>query len=284
LKSLIQYRLFQKNNKDSTISAIYPNDKNVENPQQMLQLLALLSEASPAQLSAAIPYQLQNFLQSKEAFALPFLAIGWTEAALQLHALEKFPDQFPSWIAESVTRAIAQNRNSQSALEFALNQKSSPVLSLLIAETALAADEKHIAFNTLKEIYTRNDESGRRAALILGQFLLDHDNISDAKKALLAQPALANDTTAGEILARIAIQEGDLKKAYILYLGIEKNSSEAKSFLARKAFSEKEWSRARELTVALLKEHPENPLLTDNLQKIIAEEKKTQKPKNQFKS
>lgn len=274
LKTLLTYRISQRAAPTNALSSIYPRDGNVESPKQLLQLLANLSEAPSEQLPSAIPHQMQDYLLSKEAFTMPFLAIGWTETAIQLHAFEKLPDTFPSWIAESLTLALAQNRNSKTALNFALAQKATPSLSLLIAELALEADEKQIAFNSLKEIYTKNDESGKRAALILSQFLVEHDNLQDAKKAILAQPALANDVTAREILARIAVQEGDLKKAFSLYLGLEKESSEAKSFLARKAFAEKEWTRARQLTEALLKEHPENETLTNNLQMIIAEEKR----------
>lgn len=273
LKTLLSYRILQKTNPSPALSSVFPRDGDVENPQQLLQLLSRLSEIPSEQLPAAIPLHLQDFLLSKEAFSIPFLAIGWTEAGIQLHALEKIPDSFPSWIAEAITKAINQNRNSKAALAFALFQKPSSSLSLLIAKIALQTDEKQIAFNSLKQIYTKNDESGRLAALILGQFLVAHDNLTDAKKALLSQPSLAKDIAARELLARIALQEGDLKKAYLLYLELEKESAEAKSFLARKAFMDKEWTRARELTESLLKELPENPQLTDNLQKIIAEEK-----------
>lgn len=273
LKALINYRLSQKNASSNALASQFPRDGNIETPQQLLQLLSNISEIPADELPSAIPHQLQDYLLSKEAFSMPFLAVGWTEAAIQLHALEKFPDSFPNWISESFTKALNQNRDSKTALNFALAQQPNSALSLLIAELALASNEKQLAFNVLKEIYTVNDESGRRAALILSQFLIEHDNLSDAKKALLAQPNLARDVTARELLARIAVQEGDFKKANAIYLELEKNSSEAKSFLARKAFVDREWTRARQLTEALLKDYPENPILTDNLHRIIAEEK-----------
>lgn len=274
LTTLLNYRLSQKNDSDRALSALFPSEGNVGNPQQLLQLLAKLSEISREQLSSAIPYQLRELLVSKIAFAIPFLAAGWSEAAIQLHAIERLPNTFPGWVAESITQAIHQNRDSKTALSFAQDQPSTSSLSLLIAKLALEANEKQIAFNALKEIYTKNDESGQRAALILGRFLMEHDNLTDAKKAILAQPSLANDAAAKEILARIAVEEGDLAKAYTLYLELEKQSLEAKSFLASKAFADGEWKRARELTEALLKEHPNNPTLTDNLKKIVTEEKR----------
>lgn len=273
LRTLIRFRLMQNNEKNK-VFASFQGEKNIDTPEQFLQLLANMSEISTEQLPFAIPLYLQDILLSQEAFSIPFLAVGWTEAAIQLQVPENIPETFPSWIPESITKAINQNRSSQDALAFALNQKSTPSLSLLIAEIAMNSDEPKLAFNKLKELYTRNDVTGRRAALLLGQFLLEQENLGDAKKALLAQPFLANDVKAREILARIALQEGNLKKASMIYSELEKDSSEAKSFLARKAFTEKEWSKARELTEALLKEHPKNAILAGNLQKIIAEEKR----------
>lgn len=272
LKTLIQYRLAYHNGKKGPLVAVSPLNGKIDNPEQLLLLLANLSDSNPDQLPSAIPYHIQDYLLSKEAFAIPFLSIGWTEAALQLHTLEKFPDSFPVWIAEAMTQALKQNRDPKAALSFALAQKNSPSLSLLAAEIALKAGEEQIAFNTLKTLYTQKNESGRKAALLLGQFLMEHDNPLDAKKALQAQPSLEKEIAAQELLARIALQEKDLRKANEIYLRIENNSSEAKSFLARKAFADKEWTRARKLTEALLKEYPDNPLLSENLKKIIAEE------------
>ena len=202
------------------------------------------------------------------------MAAGWNEAAIQLHAVKDFPSTFPSWLAVSFAEALNQNRDAEVALGFASAQKPSSALSLLIAELALANKDKQKAFEVLKGIYTTNDTSGRKAALMLGQFLMEHDNPQDAKKALLAQPALADDAAAKELLARIAVQEGDIEKAAELYSTLETQSSEAKSFLARKAYADKDWTRARKLTEALLLEFPDNPTLQDNLKKIALEEKK----------
>jgi predicted Zn-dependent protease len=272
LRALLNYRLLNKEN--PTLSSIFPAEDSIENPRQLLKLLANLSDTERDQLPSAIPYQLQSFLLSKEAFVIPFLAEEWNEAAIQLHFLTKYPDDFPIWISSAMATALDQNRDSKTALSFAMAQNPSSSLTLLIAEIALAQQEKQIAFNALKQIYTSNDENGKKAALILAQFLLDHENLTDAKKALLAQPSLSNNIKAREILARIALQEGNAIKATQIYTSIEKHSSEAKSYLAHKAFIEREWPRARELTEELLKDHPENPILAENFKRIVAEEKK----------
>ena len=274
LKALLHYRLFQKENGSQTLASLLPLNGNAETPMQLLQLLAALSETPPEQLHSAIPYQLHDFLLGEEAFVIPFLAIEWTEAALQLHRLKKIPENYPQWVAVSLAKAIKQNRDSKTALSFALEQPTSNALSLVLAELALETGEERLAFDTLKEIYTKNDESGKRAALILGQFLAEHNNPEDAKKALTAQPSLAEEPAAKEILARIALQQGDQNGAHSLYMQIEKESSEAKSFLAKKAFADKDWTKARILTESLLKNYPGNPQLEENLTRIKVEEQK----------
>lgn len=272
LITLLNFRLYQNEGGNRSLSFLLPQDGNVETPAQLLQLLAGLSETPPEQLASAIPYQLHDLLLNQEAFVVPFLAMGWNEAALQLHTMKQIPEHYPQWVALSLAKAISQNRDSKTALIFAQEQPPSSPLSLTLAELALEAGEERLAFETLKEIYTKNDESGKRAALILGQFLAEHHNPADAKKALAAQPSLAEEPAAKEILARIAIQQGDLNSAHALYLQIEKESSEAKSFLAQKAFADKDWTKARILTESLLKNHPGNPGLEENLMKIKAEE------------
>lgn len=276
LKSLITYRTTQRENDDQTILSIYPKEGAIESPQQLNEMLANLSD-NPQEQAAAIPYHLKEFLLSKEAFVIPFMAAGWNEAAIELHAMETLPKTFPSWVALAIAETIKENRGIATALAFTLAQDPSPALALLSAEMALEIDDKQTAFNSLKQIYTVNDNNGRKAALLLGQFLLDHNNPKDAKKALLTHPTLANEVATKEILARIAIQEGDVKKAYTIYLDLENDSSEAKSFLARKAFNDRNWERAKQLTEDLIADHPDNHVLKDNLTKIIAEQKKRSK-------
>lgn len=70
--------------------------------------------------------------------------------------------------------------------------------------------------------------------------------------------------------ARQAHYSGDIKLAQRLYQTILDHSTEAKSYLARQAFVDQEWLIARELTLQLLKEHPDNRQLWDNLSKIDA--------------
>ena len=128
-----------------------------------------------------------------------------------------------------------------------------------------------------KEIYTLENVHGSRAALMLGTFLLKNNNAKDAKKVLLAQPLLKNNIKAKELLARIALKEGDVDSAVDLYKELEKYSTEAKSFLAQKAFADRNFTQAKILTEALLLDNPDNPILKENLNKIVSESKKMKK-------
>jgi hypothetical protein len=71
-----------------------------------------------------------------------------------------------------------------------------------------------------------------------------------------------------EMTARIALQEGNPKLAEKIYEMIADKSFEAKSYLARKAFKEKDFSKAQLLTEELLNKYPDNQLLLENLKKI----------------
>lgn len=141
-------------------------------------------------LSIDIPKGIHDLMLSKEAFASLFLAIGWDEAALQLHVLPVIPSELPEWVPFQLVEAIRRNRGNAQALQFAQNQKATPGILQLIS---------HL---TLKE------------------------------------------------------------------------ASEAKALQARKAFEDKDWKRAKEITEALIKQFPDNLILKENLHNILLEEKK----------
>jgi hypothetical protein len=97
-----------------------------------------------------------------------------------------------------------------------------------------------------------------RAAWLISLIHIDRGQYTEAKAIIEGQPKLADNVTGKETLARIALLEGNNELANKLYLAIEKVSPEAKSYLARKAFIEKDWKTARELTEDLLRQYPTN--------------------------
>lgn len=221
---------------------------------------------------ANIPSDFQALLKGPEAFTAALLATGWNEAALNLHSLTVIPADYPEWFAPQLTQAIRQNRGVNQALEFATLQNPSPQLSLLIGELLIASQSPDAALEHLTKLMNDETEVGLRAAWLVSMINIERGNYEEAKSAITSQPKLENDVVGQETLARIALMEGNTDLANKLYSTLEEKSAEAKSYLARKAFAEKDWKRARDLTEQLLRMYPTNPLLQENLKKINDEQ------------
>ncbi|MCB1119392.1 MAG: hypothetical protein KDK65_05475, partial [Chlamydiia bacterium] len=110
--------------------------------------------------------------------------------------------------------------------------------------------------------------------------LIDRGAIAEAKNAILVNPKLASDVRGQELFARIAMIEGNHELADRLYANIEEESTEAKSYLARRAFAQKNWTKARQLTEELLQQYPSNVTLRENLEKIAQEKLKSGHPRH----
>lgn len=227
-----------------------------------------LAKAKPG----VVPEDLQALLKGPEAFTAALLSTGWNEAALQLHQLTVIPQNYPSWFTTELTQAIRLNRGIPQALEFATLQNPTPQLSLLIGELLIASQSPDAALEHLTKLMHDEGEIGLRAAWLVSMINIEKGNFAEAKDALAAQPKLEKEVVGQETLARIALLEGNTELANKLYSALEEKSAEAKSYLARKAFAEKDWKRARDLTEQLLRMYPTNPLLQENLKKIDAEQ------------
>jgi|GEM_PF-2476154 len=147
---------------------------------------------------------IQALLKSKEIFSSLALASGWTEAGIELHQMEVFPDHFPEFAIIELTEALRVSRGDKVALDFAGKQKFDINIAFLIQELS----------------------------------------------------------------ARIALEEGNLEHATRIYETISDKSFEAKSYLARKAYKEKNYKQAQAFTEELLQKYPGNALLMENLKKI----------------
>lgn len=78
--------------------------------------------------------ELRSLLRSDEIFSVIFLAGGWNEAAIHLHRMPVYPNEFPDWVAVEYTKALQKNRGKQAALSFALSQKQTNALKAVIKE------------------------------------------------------------------------------------------------------------------------------------------------------
>ncbi|TCD48562.1 tetratricopeptide repeat protein [Chlorobium sp. N1] len=212
--------------------------------------------------------ELARLMKSREAFAAVFMAGGWIEAALQLHAMEKIPDDFPDWVAYGMTQSLRFNRGNSEALAFARKQPETESLKLLSAELMLANNEADAGIAELETLTSRNSAIGYRAAWLLSLARLEKKEPQKARAALESQPALSQSTAGREIRARILLAEGKTAEARGLYESIADASNEARGYLAKVAFREQELEKARKLTLELQREFPDNMQLRRNLMTI----------------
>lgn len=237
---------------------------------------AQLEELATKKGEVQVPPDLHSLLTGPEAFTAAFLAAGWNEAALTLHKMTVLPDEYPDWVAVVIAQAYRMNKSNELALKFALAQKETPALSLIIGELMIANKDLDAALDRLSKLTKPENEIGYRASWLVALIYIDKGQYEQARATIEAQPALSKDVLGKELMARVALLEGNNALADTIYSSIESTSSEAKSYLARKAFEQKDWKKARELTEQLLRDYPTNTLLQQNLTKIIEEQSKTE--------
>ena len=125
----------------------------------------------------------------------------------------------------------------------------------------MANSNPDAALDHLSKLAKEDNDVGMRAAWLISLILIDKGQFAEAKAIIESQPRLAENVLGKETLARIALLEGNNDLANKLYQSLEKVSAEAKSYLARKAFMDKDWKKAHELTEDLLREYPTVPPL-----------------------
>jgi hypothetical protein len=211
-----------------------------------------------------------HLLRSDECFAALTLAAGWSEAALLLGAKHDVSDErFPAWVAYGWTQALRLNRGNKPALEFAEKQKNAaPELSLLTGELQIAEGRADEGLTRLTSLAMLDSDAGFRAAWLLSLAALDRNKPAEAAQVIAAQPRLSASTTGREILARIALAEHREMDAQNIYESLADESAEAKTWLARRAFSQKNWVGARRYTDELLQLFPDEMQLRANLAAI----------------
>jgi len=244
-------------------------ETNARLQHQLFKQLDLLSKNNSGKSSAQkIPDELERFFKSKEAFAGVFLAAGWLEASLNLKTLDVIPADFPDWISYGFTQAIRYNRGNRVALDFASKQKAFPALNLLIAELLIADGNAAEGIKKLTVLAKEDSDVGFRAAWLQSTASLDQGNTGQAKQVVIGNPRLKDSVTGKEMLAKIALLEGKIDEADRMYKGLEKESVEAKAYLARRAFAQKDWATARRLTEELMLLLPDKMQLRANLEAI----------------
>lgn len=219
-----------------------------------------------------LPADLHALLNSPEAFMAAFLSAGWFEAALQLHWPHLLPNSFPDWVAVKMTQALRVNRNDEAALAFAAVQKPSDQLLVSIVELLDVVKNTGSVIESLQEYAKESTDAGMRASKMIALLYVGRKEYALAEKTIETQPLLANDISGKELKARIALLKGNDQVAVTIYTAIQSHSTEAKSFLAQRAFAAKDWNKAKALTEDLIQIFPDNSLLQENLKKIVSEQ------------
>jgi hypothetical protein len=276
LQQVLSYRKTGSFNFESKNTDNAQQSTNINrNPNELKNVFFTKLNDLAANPKEPVPEDYKNLLTGTEAFSIIFLAAGWNEAALELQKLTILPDNFPEWIALNFTNAYNLNRTPQDAIDFATKQKQTPELSLLIGQLLITSGNVEAGLNKLKPLADGNDPISRRAAWLTALVYIDKKDPQKAREYITAHKVLADDVSGKELLARASILEGNIPQAETIYSSIEGSSLEAKSFLARQAFDQKNFKRAQELTEAMLLQYPNNIFIRINLEKIYEAEQKS---------
>ena len=214
---------------------------------------------------APVPAELDALLRGPEAFTTAFLAAGWREAALQLRATNASSAPLPDWLGFGLAQALRMNRGNRASLDFIAAQPKSPGLELVAAELLISEGQAQAGLARLAPLAAQPSDVGYRASYELALANLDLRKFADARRWVVAQPRLAQDLTGRELLARIAFVEGNAAEADRLYRALAGESVEARTYLARQAFAQKQWAEARRYTMELIKLLPDELTLRENL-------------------
>lgn len=254
-------RIFLKFRQKHISPAAEDFDQATDDRHQLFESIAAWSkgQASP---------ETETFAAGPYAFAGAFLAAGWVEAALQLVPSDRALPDAPDWFLYGIAQALRMNRDNATALAFAKKQPPTSLMRLAVGELLLAEGQKDEAAAELKKIAAENSDVGFRAAWLLAASAAEQRKFDESRNTVAAQPRLADSTAGREIVARVTLLQGSEADAARLYSEIESDSAEAKTFLARRAFANKNWDEARRLIRLLTEQFPDELSLRASLQAI----------------
>ncbi len=261
---ILQYR--QKHNLKVSIAGLNPVGGT--NQHQFLVELSRAAAAEAAGAKAAVNPELDAVLRGPDAFAAAFMAVGWREAALQLHHPGHPATAHPMWLAYGLAECLRSNRGAAAALDFLAQQASSPELELLKGELLIELQKPEDGLARLQPLASAQSPVGQRASYILALAELDRHQFENARRWVTNQPLLVRNPMGQELLGRAALGEGKAAEADTIYTGIAATSVEAKAHLARRAFARKDWTVARRWTSELMVLMPDSVELRSNLAEI----------------
>jgi tetratricopeptide (TPR) repeat protein len=222
----------------------------------------------------------QTWLARPTASVGILFASGWGGAALIVgNAGKSVPDPAaPEWFDYGYARSLLLRDGKDPArlwLE-SLPTRSSAA-DLLLAELQLGSGAVDQGLAALEKIASGNSPHASRASWTLALAELDRGNPAKARQITLAAPSLPASVPGKEILARIALAEGNRAESVRIYQELGGESADAMIFLSKEAFAARDFAQAKKWTGMLARRFPEQPAFRDNLLQIDAAEKlKTQ--------
>ncbi len=226
-----------------------------------------------AESGEEVSEELDSLLRSNEVFSAALLAAKWFEGAVAFNRLEFIPEVLPTWVAHDLIQAIQLTQGSGEALEFAKNQTTSPEILMLKAKLLIAEDRTEEGITLMQKVAEEDTPVALRASWALATYYAEQGDFNRAKITLIEKPTLGRSVVGKELLARIAFLEGDLVTAEAMYTALQNKSFIAKSFLAKLAFDRKDYTKAREITMEMIKQYPDVLELRANLKAIVDAEK-----------
>jgi|GEM_PF-1174178 len=293
LHKVLQYRL-----KGTFSSELFFNKGFILDPEMQMAFDGALEKKHPLFLELntcakkalshneeiTLPKELNSLLKSPYAFSALFLAAGWEKAACALlpskTLVHTLPENLPLWYTLEMTQAIRSEKGIDSALKFAQKQTASPELQFHIASLQLFNNQIEQAKTLLQKLIQENGPTAFAARHLLTQIYMKEGVLEKGKELIAQNKELQSSVQGKELLAEMALMEKNEAKATQIYLSIESESIAAKSFLAQKAFHEKNFKRAKKLTDELLQAHPNNPAIQANWAYLQNQEKQFSQKKH----
>ena len=203
-----------------------------------------------------------EFLQTSDAVAMTLLACGWMEAALRMPHREVCRDDSPHRMAYAMTQAYRSNRSPDEAFRFAIRQPQSPALDTIIGEMHLARGEADEALQMWRLATADPGPAGYRASWMLATELLGRNRLGEAARTVRQHTGLSSAVIGQELLARIALQRGDVEQAVAIYEGIATESIDARLFAIQRRLAsgtDNDLTEALEIGEELFAVHPDIP-------------------------
>ncbi|MGE9294535.1 MAG: tetratricopeptide repeat protein [Puniceicoccales bacterium] len=213
------------------------------------------------------PRELGALLSSPAAWSAAALTEGWLGVATTFSQGQPL-DHFPDWYRYGLAVAFTQTGAPERGLAVLESATRSPQSDCLLGELLIRDGQTDKAEAILRPLAAQEDATGLRAAWLVALLLTDQQQLSAAAAWIDAHPAFSASATGQELLARIALLQGNADRALEIYNGIQQNSLEAKVYLSKVAYAREDWQRARELTRELISAMPDEPAFWRNLQAI----------------